>query len=114
MWPRACRAATEGREAVAAVLIAAGANVNARDNDLWTPLQWAHAHAGAAQLLLRAGAEVDTADRFGKSCLHWASQDGKNEVVTLLLKAGASANRPDHDGMTPLHWACEYAACSCW
>jgi hypothetical protein len=35
----ACRAATEGQQDVAAVLLAGGADVHARDNDMWTPLQ---------------------------------------------------------------------------
>jgi hypothetical protein len=34
-----CRAATEGQQEVAAALLAGGADVHARDNDMWTPLQ---------------------------------------------------------------------------
>lgn len=61
-------------------------------------LQWAHEHAGVVQLLLGAGAEPNAVDKFGKTCLHWAAQDGKNDVVRLLLAAGAAPNKADHDG----------------
>ncbi|KAF6259447.1 hypothetical protein COO60DRAFT_1460173 [Scenedesmus sp. NREL 46B-D3] len=97
-------AATEGQQEAAAVLLAGGADVHALDNDLWTPLQWAHEHAGVVQLLLGAGAEADAVDKFGKTCLHWAVQDGKTDVVRLLLAAGAAPNKADHDAF--FGWAC--------
>ena len=76
-------AAMQGRLDVATLLVAAGADVNAKDS------------------------------RTGKSPLHYAmgcnSMRGTQEVVQFLIDHGADVNGKDKDGMTPLDYAKRYA-----
>ncbi|MYD15240.1 MAG: hypothetical protein F4X00_16725, partial [Gemmatimonadetes bacterium] len=105
------------------LLLAAGADANARMNAGRTPLHlvaegttdgdryrsWLGA-AGrtAAAALLDSGAEVDARDTQGETPLHKAlRQDGDSAVLmlALLLEAGADVNARAGDGQTPLHLA---------
>lgn len=52
--------------------------------------------------LLDAGADVNKADGFGRTALHWAQGA---EQTRLLLEAGANPNVHASDGRTPLHEA---------
>lgn len=56
----------------------------------------------AAQILIKAGANVDAQDPGGWSALHFAAQSGSLVMVDLLLEAGASVNAVDVHGNTPL------------
>ncbi|XP_043205288.1 inversin-like isoform X1 [Amphibalanus amphitrite] len=85
--------------------------LNAEDCNKRTPLHWAAA-AGAAdhvKALLRAGAQVLSADVEGKSPVHWAAScDGPQspQAVKLLLEAEPKAtNWQDFEGRTALHVA---------
>eukprot|EP00775_Hariotina_reticulata_P007685 gene7685-biopygen9515 len=99
-------ACQDGHDATVSVLLAAGAAVNAVDNDGWTPLAWSHARPSTLQLMISAGGVVDAADKFGKTPLHWACQDGYVASVRLLLDSGSRAiSTADLEGLTPLHWA---------
>ena len=45
-------------------------------------------------------------DEFVATFLHWAAAGGQNEIVELLINNGANVNANDNlDGMTPLHLA---------
>jgi cytohesin len=117
---------------VAKVLIAKGADVNAKGNNGKTALHSAvkNRNKDMVQLLLDKGAEVDffaaaalgRMDRMralldanpalvsaqgdkGWSPLHMAAVGGSREAAELLLAKGADANATDSDGMTPLHVA---------
>lgn len=71
---------------IARLLIAAGADVDARQEGGITPLQ-AAAHAGNAELvelLLQAGADPGLADDKGLSALDYAEQDGHERVAARL------------------------------
>ena len=64
--------------------------------------------SGGSGVFLDAGADINLADKNGKSPLHFASKFERAEtvrVVKLLLDAGADFNRTDDDGKTPLHFA---------
>ena len=82
-------------------LLAAGANVNAAENDGWTALIWSayRGHAKVAEILLSAGADVNAVDNNGETALMLARSA---EVAKVLLSAGADVNAVDDDGETAL------------
>ena len=85
-------------------LLDCGADVNARDNDDWTPLYLAamYERLDFAQMLLEHGAAINTRTTDdGETPLHRASGRGNVDVVRLLLEHGADPNIPDSDGKTP-------------
>jgi ankyrin repeat protein len=69
-----------------------------------TALHWAawHDDVAAAQLLVSAGASVNTTNRYGVTPLSLACTNGNTQLVELLLNAGADANAALPGGETPL------------
>jgi len=91
-------------------LLAAGADVNARQATFQgTPLQYAanQGHDDVARKLLEHGAKVDARDTQGRTPLMWAAKSGFPEVVRVLLDAGADVNAANEAGWTALHFAAE-------
>lgn len=74
-----------------AMLIANGAEVNAKDDTGLTPLHVAAilGRLDEAQLLLDAGADLAARDGFGDTPLHSAALHGNRETVEFLLRHGA-------------------------
>ena len=99
----------EGSPSEVQAAIKAGANVNARDEAGWTPLQRAafkNPNPKVITILLKAGADVNARDEDGLTPLHLAAVANSNtEVITALLEAGADVNSRAEYGSTPLHWA---------
>ncbi|XP_066267490.1 ankyrin-1-like [Branchiostoma lanceolatum] len=58
-------------------------------------------HDGVAELLLKAGAQVDIRNRYESTPLHQAALGGHVGVAELLLKAGAQVDSRGHNGKTP-------------
>ena len=115
-------AASVDNAEVAKLLLAKGAEVNARANvgQSATALMGAafNGNAEVTRLLLARKAKLDvvSADRgatvkngavlFGNvTALHMATSSGNAEVVKLLLNAGAAVDAPDARGMTALMWS---------
>ena len=94
----------DGDSAVALKMIAAGANVNAAQEDGTTPLQWAvyQVDTTLVQALLAHGARAEVTNHFGSSPLAEAVKVANPTLVAMLLKAGAKANSANADGQTPL------------
>lgn len=97
-----CKQHKAGQDAVAGLLLAAGADPLVRAPDGATPL---HLAARAGQLavatqLLVAGADPGAADAAGHTALHVAAELGQDALVDALLRAGARAGATDHDGTT--------------
>ena len=85
-------------------LLAAGVDVDARQPDGATALQWA-AHWNdlqAADLLLEAGADVNAANNLGVTPLALACENASLALVERLLEAGAQADLAQASGLTPL------------
>ena len=90
---------------VVALLMKFGADVDAQDNYIMTPLHCAIASRRslvAAQLILDHGASIHLQDKSGRTPLHIASRCGLPDVVALLLKLGAEVDPRDNDTITPL------------
>ena len=74
-WTPLHSAVAGGHKDVVELLIAKGADVNAKDEE------------------------------YGAIPLHHAAQAGHKEIVELLIAAGADVNAKNKDGKTPLDWA---------
>lgn len=98
-------AAASKDPAIAKMLIAAGARVNAGDKDKETALHLAASGGGAGmvEVLLQAGADVNARDDEGLTPLHSAAAWGHLSLTGVLLAAGADANAADQHRQTPLH-----------
>ena len=94
---------------VIALLVEAGADVDARDWNGSTPLHSAAAgnpRAGVVAALLDAGADPNARDLDEVTPLHMAAQSNENpEIVTALVEAGADPSARGPAGLTPLHMA---------
>ena len=59
--------------------------------------------SAAIEMLLKLGADVNSADQHGKTALHDACLKGHVVTARLLLDRGAKIGARDEDGATPLH-----------
>ena len=87
------------------LLIAKGADVNAKSSDGSTPLHDAayYGRTVIAELLIAKGADVNAEDEVGLTPLHRANLT--KEIAELLIAEGADVNAKEKYGETPLNWA---------
>jgi len=101
-------------------LIEGGANVNAMDDQGFSPLWNACTLAGrpgvpedaavkTAALLLDRGAYADSFIRGGYTPLMFAARVGHEDLVRLLIQRGANVNARTEDGRAVLDLASEHA-----
>lgn len=105
-------AARQDRKDAAELLLANGANINARLTGWpgWTPLHEAAAanHMEVAELLIAEGADINTGcaraggGRFGGTPLHEAAFEGHRDMAELLISRSADINAKQSGGLTPL------------
>ena len=92
--------------AIVTALVKAGADVNARAENGWTPLHAAGTSKTPAIVtaLVKAGADVNARNENGGwTPLHVAAGNSTTPAaVTVLVKAGAEVNARDENGATPL------------
>ncbi|XP_049838767.1 poly [ADP-ribose] polymerase tankyrase-1-like isoform X8 [Schistocerca gregaria] len=100
-------AAKTGEVEALRTLLAAGADIGAKDWFRRTTLHFGamRGHVEVVRCLLENGAVVDTKTSKQNTPLHWAAYNGHVEVVRLLIAACADPNARNWDGRTPLHCA---------
>jgi ankyrin repeat protein len=100
------KAAREGNIEAVKQHLAAGADVNVKDNMVRTPLHRAstRGHKEIVELLITKGADVNVKDNDGFNPLLGAVIGDYKEVVILLIAKGADVNITAL-GETPLDWA---------
>ncbi|MEG4228888.1 ankyrin repeat domain-containing protein [Microcoleus sp. N9_B2] len=96
-----------GSKEVAELLIAKGADVNAKSAYGWTPLHMAavYDHIKVAQTLIVKGADINAwtgSQYFDGTPLFFARSP---EMTKLLIAKGADVNAKNKNGLTPLHRA---------
>jgi ankyrin repeat protein len=101
------KAAWDGKEDIVALLLEAGAKINAKATDNGeTALMNAvtREHTSIVKLLLEKGADVTAKNKFDFNAFTSAVAAGKQDLAALLLDAGA---KPDDgaSGLTPLQFA---------
>ena len=93
------------------LLIDKGADVNARDDILDTPLHGA-SNKETAEILTKAGADVNAKNINGKAIVYSSARNATNVSVTwkmylglveLLIAKGADVDVKNESGETPLH-----------
>ncbi|MCK4822591.1 ankyrin repeat domain-containing protein, partial [bacterium] len=105
-------AARQGRKDAVELLLANGANINARLIGWpgWTPLHEAATanHKEVAELLITKGADTNAncaragGGRFGGTPLHEAVFEGHRDMAELLISKRADINAKQSGGLTPL------------
>ena len=92
-------ASEKGQEDKVRQLITANADVEARDEDGWTPLHQTarNGYKAVAEMLLAVKANVD-ATAGGWTPLHVAAVKGHSAVAEVLLAAKANVDATDLDG----------------
>jgi ankyrin repeat protein len=98
-------AAGSGNPRVIQMLLDHGAKVDAVESHKGqNALMWAAAnrHTEAVDLLLKAGANPNTASKSGFTPLVFATEEGDAKTVASLLAAGADINHELAGGMSPL------------
>jgi ankyrin repeat protein len=84
-------AARRGHNAAVKLLIAEGADVNAKGGyEGWTPLRWAAGmgRKEIVELLIAEGADVNAKGADGWTPLDWAEETNNKETADLLRKHG--------------------------
>lgn len=104
-WTPLFSAVVVGNQEAAAILLDAGADVNARCDNGSMALHFAT--DDMARLLLERGARTDIQNEKGWAPLHSAAFWGRTETVRLLLAAGASHTMKTVDGKMPIQLARE-------
>jgi ankyrin repeat protein len=107
-WAPLYRAINRERPDIMKLLVAHGADVNARTSRGTMPLHHACQYGRPKEVvlvLLEAGADVNGRDLMQRTPLHWATEANSPDLAALLLERGADIDAKDELGWTPLKLA---------
>jgi ankyrin repeat protein len=92
------------------VLIANGADVNAKGDYNLTPLHEActNKNIDVARILIEKGADVNAMDRYGRAVLYSACGIGDIDMVKLLIEKGADVNKQNQHGESAILFSCNH------
>ncbi|WCR58340.1 ankyrin repeat domain-containing protein [Wolbachia endosymbiont of Ctenocephalides felis wCfeJ] len=67
----------------------------------------AYGHLDTIKCLVeQKNVDINKANRYGRTALHWAAENGQLDTVQYLVEQkGADINRTNNDGLTALHFA---------
>ncbi len=108
-WTALHYACDRGNSPVVKLLIESGADVQFFTPGMSTPpILWAalRGQIDTTEMLLRAGADINTSDNMGHTALHYACSSGSEDLAKLLVAKGADIGAKASNGNTPLHKAC--------
>lgn len=100
-------AAAYGKQEVVLLLLANGADVNARNGRGQSALHQATmtGQVAVVEVLLDKGAEVNVTDDDSNTPLHFAASQGSKTIVELLIARKANPKLINKDGLTAKAWA---------
>ena len=104
------KAALEGDVAALDAIIATGVNLESpHAKDGQTALMYASANGNvdAMEVLIKAGAKLETRDKFGYTALHIAATTGEAKSILLLLASGSNVDARNKFGHSALKMARE-------
>lgn len=103
------KAIKDGDVAKALQLIDSGADINAQDEDGWTPLMLSIAtekpSLGVTMALIQAKADINAVDPKGRSALMQAAANGSTPALKILLSEKANIDLQAKNGWTALMYA---------
>jgi len=94
-------AVAEGNIEAVKQYLNAGRDVNAKDEDSWTPLHFAASdgHKEVVELFIAKGADVNVKSRFGETPLDLAIINNETEIAYLLRKPDEKTNVTKDQGL---------------
>ncbi|KDQ17289.1 hypothetical protein BOTBODRAFT_105880 [Botryobasidium botryosum FD-172 SS1] len=105
----AIKGSFDARPAIMRLLLDAGAELEAKDNNGDTPLSLANENgrvsSSAIRALVEAGAELGAQNAYGNTPLLLSAMQGSAPTVRLLLLVGADPRSRSPNRSTPLHFA---------
>ena len=101
-------AAKRGDFLICSFLIQLGAKATAKSKLGWNVFHYAAQSQNVRTLRVlynEAPEKISCIDNDGRTCLHYAAENGDPQVVVYILKHGCDPNVADSQGMTALHFA---------